>query len=59
MRATHDGDSNFIVYGYSRIGSYPELLVNEIGGYKGKVLLPAGTRLITVKADGAWTLVRR
>ncbi|MEU8265806.1 hypothetical protein AB0B89_01460 [Sphaerisporangium sp. NPDC049002] len=27
--------------------------------YKGKVLLPAGTRLVTVKADGAWTLVHR
>jgi hypothetical protein len=58
MRATHNGDSNFIVYGYTRIGSYPDLLINEIGSYKGKVLLPTGTRLVTVKADGSWTLVR-
>ncbi|RCG32712.1 hypothetical protein DQ384_04325 [Sphaerisporangium album] len=59
MRAAHGGESNFIVYGYTRVGSYPELLVNEIGAYKGKVLLPTGTRLVTVKADGAWTMVRR
>jgi hypothetical protein len=59
MRATHNGESNFIVYGYARIGSYPDLLINEIGTYKGKVLLPTGTRLVTVKADGSWTLIRR
>ncbi|WP_248961126.1 hypothetical protein [Sphaerisporangium perillae] len=59
MRATYGGDANFIVYGYTRLGSYPDLLVNEIGAYKGKVLLPTGTRLVTVKADGPWTLVRR
>ncbi|MEU9887631.1 hypothetical protein [Sphaerisporangium sp. NPDC051011] len=59
MRATHNGQSNFIVHAYPRIGSYPELLINEIGTYKGGVLLPTGTRLITVKADGSWALVRR
>lgn len=59
MRATHTGESNFIVQGYTRIGSYPELLINEIGTYKGKVLLPTSTRLVTVKADGSWTLVCR
>jgi hypothetical protein len=31
------------------------LLVNEIGKYKGEVLLPDGTVLVTFEADGAWT----
>ena len=59
MRAAHTGRSNFIVHGYTRIGDFPDLLVNRIGRYRGKVVLPSGTRLVTVKADGAWTLTRR
>ncbi|GAA4224668.1 hypothetical protein FHR32_006885 [Streptosporangium album] len=59
VRAAHSGEGNFIVFGYSRVGSYGDLLFNEIGGYKGKALLPTGTRLVTVKADGPWTLTRR
>jgi len=58
MRAAHAGDANFIVHAYTRPGSFSDLLVNEIGRYKGKVLLPAGTRLVTVHADGPWTLTR-
>lgn len=59
MRAVHTGGSNFIVHGHTRLGRFPELLVNEIGRYRGRVVLPTGTRLVTVKADGAWTLTRR
>ncbi|MEU8172199.1 hypothetical protein AB0C14_04940 [Microbispora hainanensis] len=58
IRFTHDGESSFIVHAYPRIGSYGDLLFNEIGRYKGKALLPVGTRLVTVHADGAWTLTR-
>jgi hypothetical protein len=58
MRAAHGGEANFIVHAYTRTGSYSDLLVNEIGRYKGKVLLPTGTRLVTVHADGPWTLTR-
>ncbi|MEU8055224.1 hypothetical protein [Microbispora bryophytorum] len=58
VRAAHSGESNFIVHAYTRIGSYGDLLFNEIGRYKGKALLPVGTRLVTVHADGAWTLTR-
>lgn len=32
--------------------------VNEVGTYKGWVLLPTGTRLVTVGADGSWILVQ-
>ncbi|NRQ33342.1 hypothetical protein HII36_16015 [Nonomuraea sp. NN258] len=59
VRATHAGESNFIVQSYTRPGSWGDLLFNEIGAYQGKAVLPAGTRLVSVKADGAWTLVRR
>ncbi|MBE3011712.1 hypothetical protein IL992_21270 [Microbispora sp. NEAU-D428] len=58
MRATHGGEANFIVHAHTRTGSYSDLLINDIGRYKGKVLLPSGTRLITVHADGPWTLTR-
>ncbi|MEU6408269.1 hypothetical protein [Microbispora sp. NPDC046933] len=58
VRAAHNGESNFIVHAYTRIGSYGDLLLNEIGRYRGKALLPVATRLVTVHADGAWTLTR-
>ncbi|ETK36595.1 hypothetical protein [Microbispora sp. ATCC PTA-5024] len=58
MRATHNGESNFILHSYARLSSFPDYLINEIGHYRGKVLLPAGTRLVTVHADGAWALTR-
>ena len=32
------------------------LLVNEIGAYSGTVPLSAGPSILTVTADGAWTL---
>lgn len=58
VRTAHNGEGNFIVFGYTRVGSYGDLLFNEIGAYKGKALLPTGTRLVTVKADGTWTFTR-
>lgn len=57
MRAVHSGESNFIVYAYTS-SRWPELLVNEIGDYSGKVVLPAGTRYVSVMADGKWSLKR-
>ncbi|WP_405084826.1 hypothetical protein [Microbispora sp. NBC_01389] len=59
LHAAHNGESNFIVHAYTRIGSYGDLLFNQIGTYRGKALLPVGTRLVSVHADGAWTLTRR
>jgi hypothetical protein len=50
----HTGTSNFVVYAYTSSGA--ELLVDEIGAYNGEVLLPAGTLLLEVTADGAWTV---
>lgn len=51
---THNGSSNFAVTAYSGAGG--DLLVNEIGHYAGQQALPDGTFLVTITADGAWTL---
>ncbi len=49
----HTGDSNFAVWSY---GNSSDLLVNEIGRYTGQVRWPAGTALIQISANGAWTI---
>jgi hypothetical protein len=51
---THRGSSNFAVMAYTADGG--ELLVNEIGNYSGEVPLPDGTLLLSVEADGVWTV---
>lgn len=48
----HDGSSNFVVYAY---GQTSELLVNEIGRYRGESLLPDGTVVLEINADGRWS----
>jgi hypothetical protein len=55
VRITHKGEANFVVLAYST-ETGRELLVNEIGRYSGESLLPAGTVLLSVEADGAWTI---
>ena len=49
---THTGSSNFAVWAY---GDSRDLLINEIGKYSGETLLPSGTVLVEIEADGAWT----
>jgi hypothetical protein len=49
----HRGSSNFVVMAYT--ADDRSLLVNEIGNYSGEVLLPDGTLLLTVEADGTWS----
>ncbi|MGP3917602.1 hypothetical protein [Nonomuraea sp. 10N515B] len=53
VKVNHSGSSNFIVYSYTEQSQ--EGLVNEIGSYRGEVLLPDGTVLVTIHADGRWT----
>lgn len=48
------GSSNFAVWAYSPQGR--ELVFNEISPYTGSALLPSGTMLMVVKAEGNWTL---
>ncbi|GAA2551751.1 hypothetical protein GCM10010435_22420 [Winogradskya consettensis] len=52
-KLTHKGTSNFAVYAY---GDNPDLMVNEIGGYSGEVMIPRGTAAIAIEADGTWTM---
>lgn len=58
LRYAHSGQSNFAVYALPVAGP-AELLVNKIGRVSGKVTIPAGTRYVSVQADGKWTLTRK
>lgn len=54
----HSGESNFIVWALDERGRYVKLLANRIGDYRGRVLLPVGTRYASIEADGAWSIAR-
>ncbi len=47
---TFNGTDNFIVHAYTADGI--DGLANEIGNFSGQVLLPDGTLLLEVSADG-------
>lgn len=51
---THDGESNFAIWAWGE--SYPDLIVNDIGVYEGTTLLPDGSLVLQVTADGNWTI---
>jgi hypothetical protein len=56
---THNGPSNFIVHAVNGSGEKTGLLVNEIGPYSGTVLMPLGTRYLSVEAaEGTWSATR-
>ena len=50
---THKGRSNFVMRTY---GSGVDLLVNEIGAYRGQIIIPNDTIIIEIQADGTWTI---
>ncbi|WP_147050527.1 LGFP repeat-containing protein [Kocuria flava] len=61
VEATHDGSSNFIVWGQDAGYADTDLLVNDIGTYSGSMLLDeddwgAPTVRLRITADGAWTI---
>lgn len=56
IKLTHDGTSNFIVRPIDARGAEGYSLVNEIGPFTGTMLLPKGTRYLSVMADGNWSL---
>ena len=59
LRITHRGESNFAVWQHSG-GRYGyDLLVNEIGDYKGTVPTKGGPSVIEITADGTWTITRK
>lgn len=51
---THAGESNFAIWAWGE--SSPDLIVNEIGRYDGTTLLPDGSLVLQVDADGPWTI---
>jgi hypothetical protein len=53
VTATHSGDGNFAIWAYAES---TDLLVNEIGTFSGEVLLPDGTFLFEIQANGPWTI---
>jgi len=55
ITSTHNGAANFVVTSYNSSGS--NLLVNEIGHYTGQTTLPDGSFLLSITADGAWTII--
>ncbi len=56
LTATHTGERNFVVFEETTKAFSFGLLINEIGAYSGTVPLSAGPSVITVGADGGWTL---
>lgn len=50
---THNGESNFIVHAMTSDDF--KGVINEIGPYTGRVILPPGLAMIDVKADGDWS----
>lgn len=50
----HSGSANFMVTQYGDI--MPNLMVNEIGRYKGTVPAVDGPSVVTVMADGDWSI---
>ena len=56
LTSTHDGASNFIIWGYESDGEIAGLIVNEIGSYSGTDLIDSGTVIFDIAADGNWIL---
>ncbi|MEV0592814.1 hypothetical protein [Nonomuraea cavernae] len=54
VRIEHAGSGTIIVHAYG--DDSRDILASEIGAYRGEVPLPAGTSLVTITADGTWSL---
>jgi hypothetical protein len=57
LHARYRGRGNFIVIAHD--GYRSDLLFNEIDRYRGRVLVPRGTKLLEIVADGRWRFTRR
>lgn len=58
LSVTHVGRSNFIVENFDENGEQLDLLVNEIGTYRGRLLIDMeeDTARLSVDADGQWVI---
>jgi hypothetical protein len=57
LTATHDGSANFIVQEETDKAFSIGLLINTIGAYTGTVPLSSGPSVISIRADGGWTML--
>ena len=55
MTFAHEGDGNFAVWAY---GDESALLVNDVGAYTGETLVPVGTVVLDVTANGLWSMTQ-
>ncbi|MCH7231885.1 hypothetical protein L0U85_13630 [Glycomyces sp. L485] len=53
---SHDGERNFIVTYVSDAAFGWDLVVNDIGSYEGTSAITSGPAVVTVNADGDWTI---
>ena len=53
LRFSHAGSGYVGVWGYGPTGQ--SNLVNQVGAYNGETLVPAGTFILTFKAQSSWT----
>jgi len=58
LNFAHQGEANFAVESYGTEGIGWDLLVNEIGAYQGQNILPNGTVLLGITADGTWSIAK-
>jgi hypothetical protein len=56
---TNDGEAHFAVHAYTGNDFDMALMVNEVGVYEGDVPAKAGPALVTVTADGSWTIAAK
>jgi hypothetical protein len=56
---THEGENHFGVSYHTDADFEMALLVNETGAYEGEVAASAGPGLVTINADGAWTITSK
>jgi hypothetical protein len=56
LNVTHNGDSNFIIYGYDCGGKITGLVVNEIGNVSGTYLTDLNTCYLEINAEGSWSI---
>ena len=48
-------DSNVTMYAYDADGD-GDLVVNDIGAFRGEYLMPSGTVRLRINSDGDWTM---
>ncbi|GAA0855652.1 hypothetical protein ACFQVD_15535 [Streptosporangium amethystogenes subsp. fukuiense] len=59
LKIRHSGDGYFSVWTLDANGRTHNLVANKVGAYNGAVSLPPGARYASIKANGAWSIVRR